>query len=457
MSKDKLDKLAQTLEDGLPNTGAKRAHEYYVQEIRRDLAASRKLFEERIGRRQYSSTHPVGPREMSFEMGSCDIEAAVVGRTNENTDGLLIANRQLRRIDGRTSEIADVSWDIANELRLVREGTDVLPEIDAKLGEIDEMVYRNLVATASGTALMLYEAGQLRAAAEETNEWLEDISESVDAISGQVEDLTSEVVDGFNVTNENLGRIQEDIVEGFEAMDENLDRINDNIVSGHRSIVLTVAQSAAAIKKAIDHGFVALSEEVGAIRLEQRHAVTAVALAFQNFNAEQDRRHGELVSAITTVAENKNGLEADEKYKFALDQFNIGNYRGAIQELDGALLAQSTHLPSLILFGKIAFLRVEWRNAKDSYYNASEIAFRNKDGAAYEVAILALAHIETLVGNGEQGKTIIKNAVERWRGEESFKIVNGRRLKVRRPLRSILPNLFREYGKILDAEKLTES
>ncbi|MBP9717675.1 hypothetical protein KBD59_00035 [Candidatus Gracilibacteria bacterium] len=414
--------LITVLKDGLPSYGERQLQQHYLQEMYRDTKASRNLFEERIDQRSYSNSHQDGPYELEISLD----DSEMVGELQRIGDAAMaqagqtvIANRHLGSIANFTESSAQTGLQSLQQLTLVRRGTDVLPEIEVRLCELTEASYGNMAATIMAAGLVYCKLDAVQCAVEQMNDGIRGLSYQMGDIADGITDLACEVADGFEMTNENLENIHGDMLDGFDDVNDNLEVIHDDMVAGHRAIVITVAQCAAALRDTMLDGFDSLAQGIDVLRHEQHQALTAIAFVLQDFNTQQERRHGELVGAITTVAENRNALEADEKYRFALTQYKVGNYRKALAELNKALEAQTTHLPSLLLYAQIAASRADWRNAKDTYFYASKIALLQRDTKAYELAILALAELETKLGNGDQAHALKGKAVEQW-GTVSF-------------------------------------
>lgn len=337
--------------------------------------------------RPYTSNHPTGPYEVSLTGSYGD---------NAVTDGLDSIGDAIRNA---ASDVSDAQFetnlaliDTNFHLEWIRGATDSLPEIAGTLDEICDATYESLEQLAIGIGLQI-EAMEAQAMYHE---------DTIDALGA----IRDELQDGF----ETLGY-------GLDAVGEKVDNVYHIIRVGNRKIT-----------KAIRGGFLGLGSLM--TELDERRSkdmqslatsfATSLARNFQILDRQEERRHEELVSTIKDVASNRYAFEAGEKYKSASAQYKVGNYRMALRDIRDAIRSKSDHIPSLMLYGKIAARRTQWAKAKDAFYQASEHALLQKDMIAYQVAVIELSRVERLVGNTNTGDAIIRDVSGRSR--ETFNI-----------------------------------
>ncbi len=336
--------------------------------------------------RPYTYNHNAGPREVTL----------LNSRGDEMVDGLDNMNTTL----SDAADLADINADIqagisreiATELRWIREGTDTLPEIHGVLEHISAATFGELALQSIGIGLniqsMVREGDYHK--------------ESMRGIQGMSEDI-----------DEGLGEIVEEIQE-----------LRVEIGVGSEQIASTMIETSRAIIEAIGGGFWELGLLM--VEIEERKSGELRALGgniahhFELLNREEERRHQELMSALNYFSANRLAIEAGQKYKSAAAQYKIGNFRIALKDIRAALELKSDHIPSLMLYGKIAAARTRWANAKDAFYSASQHALLQKDETAYQASIIELSRIERLVGNQKQGTKILQEAAE-GEGKEIFK------------------------------------
>ncbi len=395
---DKTYELTRRVDDGLPTRVERQRQQYHIEQTHQEVAATRELFQEAIGQRDYSTSNPVGPFEFSVDL-SDEAQEALDGinsqmeSANETLDDIsdemgysnYIAEQSYHMLD----TIADVNVISARHLRVVRRNTDELPEIRARLEDLRDISRDNLVANAISAGAQVYSAYQARLA----NEHLGGIREGIGNAVAELEDMNDNMVQGFD-----------DVCDAVEDMHDNvvgwLSDLNDTIVS------CTVR---------LEEGLEWVSDDIRALHEDHNRYAAALLNSFASFDQQQERRHAELRKTMLHIARNSGAFQASEQYGYALSNFRAGNLKRAVSDLKKVFDAQSTHLPGLILFGRIATQLAEWQDAKDTFHYASKLALQNLDSASYDAAITGLVNVEQMVGNKKQAHVTMMRAARKWR------------------------------------------
>jgi hypothetical protein len=397
--------LVRRTESDLATRSERQLQEYHVEQTHREIASIRETVDSAVSRKDYTTSNSAGPRELTAELSS-DAQDAL-DESNQFLGGLVqigVANNsQLDAIRESSDVNARANVKTHNQVVLVRKGTDELPEIRRIVSNLTAVGAANLGATAIGA----YEAGRTADAVVELSERIEgclddiaygveEVHGAVEVVSDQVEDLTREVGKGFRATIDVLGDVHADMKREGEAT---------------RS---TIIDCTVALGTALDLGFSGISSQMEGLRGDHQKYALALIQSLEAFNIQHQRSHAELKAEVTRVAENKNALNANERYSFALNHFEVGNIIGATAELDQVFEAQSTHLPGLLLLARIAASKAEWANAKDTYYLASKLAVVAKDPLAYDTAIIGLARVEKTVGNDSRAEELLSTGSLEW-------------------------------------------
>ncbi len=141
----------------------------------------------------------------------------------------------------------------------------------------------------------------------------------------------------------------------------------------------------------------------------------ATTLQLEQMEIAAATRHVELIQAIKDEFRRRLKTEADERYRQAMVQFNSGHVVVCIKTLKEALKADGTHIPALILFGRIAAKRGQTGIARQSFCRARDYAreasneYRNE--SAFVAASLQLSRLETVAGNLQEARGAVFNAL----------------------------------------------
>lgn len=363
--------------------------------------------------RPYTYNHNAGPREVTL----------LNSRDDEMVDELGDMNTALSDAADLADINADIqagiSRDMRTELRWIREGSDTLPEIRGILEHISAATYGELALQSIGIGLNIQRMVREDSYHEESMRGIQGMNEDIDEGLGEI----VEEIQGLRVEIEGgLDNISGQII----CVGDKIDDVYSVVKAGSEQIASTMIETSKAIIEAIGGGFWELGLLMAEIEEKKSGELRAlggnIAHHFELLNQQEEKRHQELISTLEYLAVNRLTIEAGQKYKSASAQYKIGNFRIALKDIRAALELKSDHIPSLMLYGKIAAARTRWANAKDAFYSASQHALLQKDETAYQAAIIELSRIERLVGNQEQGTKILQEAVEE-EGREAFKDV----------------------------------
>ncbi len=217
------------------------------------------------------------------------------------------------------------------------------------------------------------------------------------------------IEDGINVTNEHL----EDMVTG-------VDRIGDGVGKTNKHLK-KIKQVLEWQHEALEH--IGITIQKGTETLEKRLYEIKQGLIEQYL--QQERHHICEIQTLEKInktlnynARNIQLHKAEERYLDAHQHFNAQNYRGASQDIKKALKEKSTHLPSLIMRGKIEAHRHSWKNAAETFAYASKLANQEKNSEAYQAAILGVVHTKIMDGDFEDAIKSLGEGIEKYTGEE---------------------------------------
>ncbi len=337
----------------------------------------RDAFKEHVGNQSYSLRHRKGPLEVSLNTDALGSYATAFSEEMERVgDGLY-------DLLGEAETISRAATASAETLQGIKRDTSTLPLISHYLERslaVQERIQGFTAANAVVSSLGVVLHHQMQGSLQRMEGTMEDTLSTLD-------DLTAEVAEGFD-----------DLATGQAEIEE---------------AVYTVGDKVDALTVAVIQGVATLAEGQHALYLQQqRHTATlqktlsTIAAAIGKLDEAQGRQHRELVETLGKAHE----LRAREKYAFAFDQYELGNYRLALQELRAGLRERSTHVPSLLLFGAIAESHLQWGIAKDSYHHAVQHAALQGDKNAYMAAVLSLTHAEVKVGNVDTARGLLQHA-----------------------------------------------
>lgn len=298
-------------------------------------------------------------------------------------DEVMVVNSHDDEIEDNTAEIvgntAETNANIeamSTELAFVRSGTDELPEIHGTLRNIQYATEAQVAAQLLGLTRQIYR-------------WEEE------------DDQHAEIIDALDGINDGIAGLREGVLEGFADVTYELQGINDSIVQGFDDLDSGMEERNSLLIDTIQNVSVQVTREL------QRY----IGEIFIISESHQEARHQELVSTVQSSAKNRLASQTTEKYSDAVVQFKVGNLRRAIKDIRAALETKSTHIPSILLFGKIAARRTQWDIAKDAFYEASKLALALNDKESYQTAIIELSRIERIVGNKKQAVAVLRDGV----------------------------------------------
>jgi tetratricopeptide (TPR) repeat protein len=394
----------------------------------RELRSLREITEDTVTNHDYSLTHPVGPLEISVDTDSLE---EYIGGLAESIDNFSEAiEGELADLNVTATNIETAAFDAAESLHEIKGHTGQIERrvsyIADNIGDIKNLSAASLSLQAVGAALQYQAISRL----DDISEGIEDLEY---AISEGFGDLAEQMGDGFEFISEVLEEGFEHLAEGQVAIAKGISVQNkltfafgkmmgeglQQISEGQNAIVRGInAQTKLtfALGKMMGEGLQQISEGQNAIYLQQQRDAAATQLglgrienAVIELNAAQNKRTEQVIDRL----EHPNDIQAAEKFIHAFDQYRANNYYAALQDLREALAARSTHVPSLLLLGRISEERLDWKNAKDTYHLASKHALFQNDPNAYGRAIVALSSIEERVGNSDQSKEVLRGAKEK--------------------------------------------
>jgi hypothetical protein len=364
--------------------------------LAKDVTAIRRQAEEDRPADPYSEKHEPGSLEVGPDLAFLEEVASTTSRD--------------------VSSILEEMRGLGAGISLAARNSNALPRMELSLDGMARVQKWGLGAFIVNGVLGFLQRGVLLSKVEAVHRTTSDLAVS----AATVADNSTLLVSGQAAMLESDRDTRVVIARGFMALEKRLrstevglEELGDRLVFALEETGLAIAQVVGGGLEVIRLAFDEAEEARVADAERQRKT-----MLFIEENAE--RRHAELMSAVRSPQ----AILANECYEFALQNFKVSSFSAALKEVRKALEASSTHIPSLILMGRLAEHYAVWPDAKDYYDKAMRLAKEQGGLSFYGEAMGRLVQLEMLLGNDGQAAELTSDVFhDFWEVDDNFDLL----------------------------------